>query len=73
MLTGGATADEANVEAELGRVQAIAHNETPVAERWTLNRTDPLDVEWAAANDTNNDTASLTNSVSPGPTRGGAA
>ena len=57
MLTGGASPDEANVEAELGRVQAIAHNETPVEERWTLNRADPLDVEWAAAQDTKDDSA----------------
>ena len=73
MLTGGASPDEANVEAELGRVQAIAHNETPVAERWTLNRADPLDVEWAAANDTNDNPAGPANGVSPSPTRAVAA
>lgn len=44
MLAGGATADAANVEAELGRVNAIAYNETPTAERWTLTRTDSTPV-----------------------------
>lgn len=43
MLAGGASADVANVEAELGRVHAIAYNETPDSERWVLTREERQD------------------------------
>lgn len=48
MTAGGASPREANVEADLGWLHAVAHNNTTDAQRLALVRIDPADVRRAA-------------------------